>query len=223
MVWYVSYGSNLDPLAGWGTYLGGGTPDGGHFTYRGARDPSPPRARRPCRVPHDLYFAGESRTWGGGIAFLDHEHVSPAPTLGHAYLVTAEQFEDVAAQETGREHAEVEVAEVRAAGSVTLGMGAATTVVWLGDVDDVPQLTFTSPNPRRRRNRPRRDRWICTASRRPGGGSWHDADRVGRLPSPVTRRRRALVDRGVDHPGLGRPGIVPTGTRLCPQTREDTS
>jgi hypothetical protein len=146
MVWYVSYGSNLDPDR-LGTYLGGGTPDGGHFTYRGARDASPPRARRPCRVPHDLYFAGESRTWGGGIAFLDHEHVSPAPTLGHAYLVTAEQFEDVAAQETGREHAEVEVAEVRSAGSVTLGPGRYDRVVWLGDVDDVPQLTFTSPEP----------------------------------------------------------------------------
>ena len=79
-----------------------------------------------------------TRTWGGGIAFLDHEHISPAPTLGHAYLVTAEQFEDVAAQETGREHAEVQVAEVRAAGSVTLGTGRYDHIVWLGDVDGFP-------------------------------------------------------------------------------------
>ena len=146
MVWYVSYGSNLDPNR-LGTYLAGGTPEGGHHTYRGARDSSPPRAQRPCRVPHRLYFAGESRTWGGGIAFLDHERIAPAPTLGHAYLVTAEQFEDVAAQETGREHAEVEVDVVRDTGSVTLGSGRYDRVLWLGDVDGVAQLTFTSPEP----------------------------------------------------------------------------
>ena len=116
MVWYVSYGSNLDPDR-LGTYLSGGTPAGGHFTYRGARNATPPRARRPCRIPHRLYFAGESRTWGGGVAFLDHDHVAPAPTFGHAYLVTVEQFEDVAAQETGREHAEVEIDEVRSEGA----------------------------------------------------------------------------------------------------------
>jgi len=146
MVWYVSYGSNLDPDR-LGTYLGGGTPTGGHFTYRGARDASPPQARRPCRIPHDLYFAGESRTWGGGIAFLDHEHIAPSPTLGHAYLVTAEQFEDVAAQETGRDHAAIEMDEVRTTGSVTLGSGRYDRVVWLGDRDGIPQLTFTSPEP----------------------------------------------------------------------------
>ena len=142
----MSYGSNLDPDR-LGTYLNGGTPRGGNFTYEGARDPAPPQARRPVRIPHRLYFAGESRTWGGGVAFLDHDHVAPAPTFGHAYLVTAGQFEDVAAQETGREHAAVDIGAVRAEGSVTLGTGRYDRVVWLGDSDGVPQLTFTSPEP----------------------------------------------------------------------------
>ena len=142
----MSYGSNLDPDR-LDTYLNGGTPTGGHFTYEGARDPAPPRARRPVRIPHRLYFAGESRTWGGGIAFLDHDHVAPAPTFGHAYLVTVGQFEDVAAQETGRSHAAVDIDELRAEGSVTLGSGRYDRVVWLGDSDGVPQLTFTAPEP----------------------------------------------------------------------------
>ena len=61
--------------------------------------------------------------------------------------MTVEQFEDVAAEETGREHAEVEVDEVRSEGAVTLGTGRYDRVVWLGDRGGVPQLTFTSPEP----------------------------------------------------------------------------
>ncbi len=223
MVWYVSYGSNLDPNR-LGTYLAGGTPEGGHYTYRGARDASPPQAQRPCRVPHHLYFAGESRTWGGGVAFLDHEHVAPAPTLGHAYLVTAGQFEDVAAQETGRAHAEVEVAEVRASGSVTLGTGRYDRVVWLGDEDGIPQLTFTSPEPSSAAE-PAAPR---TALPPPhpggtGGGARHDGGGECRLPETLVRRGRALVGGGPDQSGLGRTGIVPMEPRLAPLTREDSS
>ena len=50
MVWYVSYGSNLDPDR-LGTYLSGGTPTGGHFTYQGARNATPPQARRAAASP----------------------------------------------------------------------------------------------------------------------------------------------------------------------------
>ncbi len=145
-VWYVSYGSNLDPDR-LRTYLAGGRPDGGHHTYAGARNTDPPTERRPCLIPHKLYFAGESRTWGGGIAFLDHELVEPAPTFGHAYRLTIDQFEDVAAQETGRPTAPIDIDHVCAAGSVTLGNGRYDRIVWLGDVEGIPQLTFTSPAP----------------------------------------------------------------------------
>ncbi len=187
------------------------------------RDASPPQAQRPCRVPHDLDFVGELRTWGGGVAFLDHEHVAPAPTLGHAYLVTAGQFEDVAAQETGRAHAEVEVAEVRACGSVTLGTGRYDRVVWLGDEDGIPQLTFTSPEPSSAAEP------AAPRSARPsphpggtGGGARHDGGGECRLPEMLVRRGRALVGGVPDQSGLGRTGIVPMEPRLAPLTREDS-
>lgn len=146
LVWYVSYGSNLDPTR-LATYLAGGRPEGGRHTYLGARNAAAPSARRPCRIPHALYFAGESRTWGGGVAFLDHQRLDPAPTLGHAHLLTAEQFDDVAAQETGRDTLPVDLAEVRERGAVSLGAGRYDRIVWLGDHEGVAQLTFTSPEP----------------------------------------------------------------------------
>ena len=47
-----------------------------------------------------MYFAGTSTTWHGGVAFYDHD--VPGPTPARAYLVTAEQFADVAAPEMHR-------------------------------------------------------------------------------------------------------------------------
>jgi len=45
-------------------------------------------------LPGALYFAGRSPKWGGGVAFYDH--LGDGPTAAREYLVTAEQFADVA-------------------------------------------------------------------------------------------------------------------------------
>ena len=97
-VWYVSYGSNMSAgrLA---------------RTSRAARrkaaiattlvpNSSLPRRSVPVDLPGALYFAGDSRQWGGGVAFYDHDAREPwqAPTAARAYLVTAQQFADVAAR-----------------------------------------------------------------------------------------------------------------------------
>ena len=81
-------------------YLEGGCPPGGIRANPGARDTTPPGAVRPVDLPGTTYFAGESPQWGGGVAFYDHDE--PGRTAARAYLVTAGQLADIAAQEMYR-------------------------------------------------------------------------------------------------------------------------
>jgi hypothetical protein len=147
-VWYVSYGSNLsaDRLA---CYLKGGCPPGGSRTNPGARNSSLPVRSVPVDLPGTLYFAGESPQWGGGVAFYDHE--TPGFAAARAYLVTAEQFADIARQEMYRvpQHGdplEEVVLNPLDGGRHTLGPGRYETVVEVGTCDALPLLTFTSPH-----------------------------------------------------------------------------
>ena len=59
LVWYVAYGSNLS-RARLQEYLDRGP------------DPSPPRDDRPLTIGHPLFFAGRSKVWTGGRAYVDH-------------------------------------------------------------------------------------------------------------------------------------------------------
>lgn len=147
LVWYVSYGSNMsrDRLA---CYLQGGRPPGAHVTYPGARNPAPPVAEIGIELPGSIYFAGCSTVWGGGgMAFYDHN--APGPTPAKAYLVTAEQFADVADQEMHRPPSannplEQLAVELPAGSTHSVGPGGYETLVVLGHRDGVPMVTFTS-------------------------------------------------------------------------------
>ena len=149
LVWYVSYGSNMaaDRLA---TYLAGGVPVGGRRANPGARDAPPPRRSEPVDLPGALYFAGESPQWGGGVAFYDHDATDRGPTHARAYLVTAGQFADVAAQEMYREPAAGDPVEQVLldgfAGRHEVGPGRYETLLEVGRLDGAPLLVFTSPH-----------------------------------------------------------------------------
>ncbi|WP_166971170.1 DedA family protein [Brevibacterium atlanticum] len=147
-VWYVSYGSNMarDRLA---CYLQGGRPPGAHVTYPGARDQTLPRKEAGVELPGRIYFAGASTVWGGGMAFYDP--ALPGPTPAKAYLITAEQFADVAAQEMHRRPApgsplETLVFDLPVGASHSLGPGGYETLLVVDDVDGVPMVTFTAPH-----------------------------------------------------------------------------
>ncbi len=147
-VWYVSYGSNMsaDRLA---CYLAGGCPPGGSRTNPGARDRTPPLRTAPVDLAGTTYFAGESVQWGGGVAFYDHE--TPGRTAARAYLVTAGQFADIAAQEMYRLPAEGDpvedlVLDPLDGGRHTAGPGHYETIVAVGEQDGAPLLTFTAPH-----------------------------------------------------------------------------
>lgn len=150
-VWYVSYGSNMSQqrLA---CYIEGGCPPGGTRPNPGARDPRPPRHSLGVELPGSVYFAGESRQWGGGVAFYDHE--TPGPAAARAYLVTAGQFADIAAQEMYRvPDPEDPIEEIVLGGLGTdsggrhhVGPGHYETLVEVGRIGGAPMLTFTAPH-----------------------------------------------------------------------------
>ncbi|MCF8603364.1 histone deacetylase [Gordonia sp. HY442] len=149
-LWYVSYGSNLcaDRL---GCYLQGGRPEGGLRTYPGARDTTEPLDARATILPGRIFFAGESRTWRGGMAFYDHE--APGSTPAGAYLITIEQFADLAAQESDREPTPDSAIEaalrdrtiLQADGdTLVVDDGLYSRLVRVGTIDRLPVLTVTS-------------------------------------------------------------------------------
>jgi hypothetical protein len=151
LVWYVAYGSNLsrERLR---CYLSGGSAHGAKLGQRGARDPRPPLASRPTHLPYRLRFAGVSRVWGGGKAFVrppleGRARSERRGTLARAWLVRRQQFDDVAAQESSRDHLPLGLDELRRRGHVRLGDGAYDLVLYCGELDDIPMVTFTTPRP----------------------------------------------------------------------------
>jgi hypothetical protein len=144
-IWYVAYASNL-AMARFGCYVSGGRPAGGSRDYAGCRDPSDPARALGVEVPGGLVFAEESRVWGGGMAFYDR--AAPGVAACRAYLVTTEQFGDIAAQERrlppGGEFAEDLAGLLPDVESlVTIGPGRYETVVRLGELDGAPMFTIT--------------------------------------------------------------------------------
>lgn len=144
-VWYVAYGSNL-ALDRFRCYLAGGRPAGGARVYAGCRDHSDPQRIAGVHVPGGLVFAGASRVWGGGSAFYDH--AAAGCVAGRAYLLTANQLGDVAAQEMRREPGGEFARELAALlpdvnALHTMGPGRYETVVRLGERDGLPMFTVT--------------------------------------------------------------------------------
>lgn len=143
LVWYVSYGSNMC-LGRLHYYLRGGRPPGASRGYVGCRDAADPRASMPVTLPGRVYFALESPTWSGGLALYDPS--APGEAVARAYLVTAAQFADIAAQEMRRAPGtDLDLTEVLASGRCRIGPGRYETLVRVDERDGVPLLTFTAP------------------------------------------------------------------------------
>ena len=146
-LWYASYGSNL-LFSRFMCYINGGTPEGSSKRCEGCSDRSPPQDRRPITIPHELYFARESRSWGGkGVAFIKSQKEDRIKTLGRRYLITKEQFIQVVRQENGRlpdnPRISIDFEETIAHGQSMINGGWYSRVIYLGEEDDYPILTFT--------------------------------------------------------------------------------
>ncbi len=148
-VWYVAYGSNL-LAARLNYYVEGGRPPGVGRTYPGFRDRTQPRERRALMLPGTVYFAWESPVWGGAVAFYTGRGAVDWPRGAAAcgYLLSAGQFGDLLAQEMYREPGGgigVDLDRVVRDGVVRLGEGRYETLLYVGEVDGVPAVTFTAP------------------------------------------------------------------------------
>ena len=148
-VWYVSYGSNMSESR-LSAYLEGGVPPGGKRANPGARDSTPPRRSVPVDLPGALYFAGHSPQWHGGVAFYDHD-ADGGPTAARAYLITAHQFADIAAQEMYRLPQEGDPLVEVVIGGIDggrhhVGPGHYETLVEVGQLGGFPLLLFTAPH-----------------------------------------------------------------------------
>lgn len=141
-LWYVAYGSNLSRER-FQVYLQGGRPVGGARDYPGCRDPVGPDRDVSLMVPGGLRFVGVSSVWGGGMAVYDAG--ATGEIAARAYLISAEQFVDVLAQEMRLEPGlDVDLTLVRETGWHSLGPGRYQTLAHLGTREDLPMLTFTS-------------------------------------------------------------------------------
>lgn len=143
LVWYVSYGSNMCAKR-FHYYIRGGHPPGAARAYPGAQDHTLPHADIAVWLPGGVYFATESQVWGGGRALYDP--TIPAKAAARAYLITSQQFSDVAAQEMYREPGvDLDVTKVITAGRIQIGTGRYETLLHVGQNEQAPMLTFTAP------------------------------------------------------------------------------
>lgn len=143
VVWYASYGSNLsrDRFL---TYVSGGTPEGSRSAHPGCRDTADPLGDIPIRFSGRMHFAGNSGRWEGkGVAFMDNDTTGHA--LGRAYLIGISQFDDVVAQENGREPGAytINTDEALINGSTSVTNSLYGTLVHIGDYRGAPVFTFT--------------------------------------------------------------------------------
>ena len=162
-VWYAAYGSNLDRDR-FLCYLQGGRPPGASRTYPGARDGSAPVRDVPMTLPGEVFFGWESPTWGGGIAFYHAEVDGGA--AARAYLVTAQQFSDVAAQEMHRPPgADLDLTTVLGSRRHDTGPGRYESLHLVGEIDGDPVLTFTTPDPAALQPNPPSSAYLATIAR----------------------------------------------------------
>jgi hypothetical protein len=141
LVWYVAYGSNTS-AARFGCYIGGGRPPGARRTYLGCRDPSPPRRDSAIHLAGGLTFAGQSRVWGGGIAFYDPH--ADGELAARAYLLSFGQLSDVVAQETRRPVGSDLVLDGGVERRWRVSSYVYETLLHVGDRDGLPMFTITS-------------------------------------------------------------------------------
>lgn len=94
-VWYACYGSNIN-YDRFMYYINGDVNEK-YSTSDGCKDKSLPIEERQYIFKCPIYFAGNSKRWGGGMAFLDYEH--NGKSYGKIYKLKMSQFKGVLEQE----------------------------------------------------------------------------------------------------------------------------
>jgi hypothetical protein len=146
LVWYVGYGSNI-LTERFHYYIEGGELEGSQRTYDGCRDASLPTQHKSTTINHELYFSKHSEVWDrGGVAFVNIEPSNSVTTLARMYLITRQQLEDVAKQETNSEnYLTIDFVEAITSGSTVFKSPSwYGKLLHLGDDNGYPVFTLTN-------------------------------------------------------------------------------
>ncbi|MET0779254.1 MAG: M20/M25/M40 family metallo-hydrolase, partial [Candidatus Saccharimonadales bacterium] len=151
-VWYATYGSGLSKDNFMRTISGGQLENSTRF-YKGCTDTSPPLRDTFTSLPYALYFGGECEAWGGGHVCVMPEPSPGAHTIARAYLVTVQQFEELAAQQNhgaGPKPKRLPMQEAMQRGRATIGDGTGDyeELLYCGTKDKYPMFTLTASTPR---------------------------------------------------------------------------
>ena len=119
-VWYACYGSNINSKRF--MYYINGDRNGKYSSKNGCTDKTYPSEEKKYIFECPIYFAGESKKWGGGMAFLDYEHRGKA--YGKIYKIKMQQFKEILVQEQKCD--------------------LYNTILFVGCINDLPVFTFTS-------------------------------------------------------------------------------
>ncbi|MFT7597854.1 MAG: hypothetical protein ACI8TP_000774 [Acidimicrobiales bacterium] len=148
-VWYAAYGSNI-LAARFHTYLAGGAIPGSTNgrIQDGSRNRDLPTESRPFLVERTLLFARRSSSWGGGgVAFLHPTEQPDRPTRGRVWNITLEQLADVYQQENkAAEPPMIDLELLVEVGHLDMLPSWYGRLIYLGHLDEVPVLSFTSPS-----------------------------------------------------------------------------
>jgi succinyl-diaminopimelate desuccinylase len=145
-VWYATYGSGLSK-ENFMCMIRGGTLEGSTRTYDGCIDKSAPLRDTFMYLPYALYFSGECVAWGGGHVCVMPEPSPGAHTIARAYLVTIQQFEQLAGQQNQRSIAtRLPIKEAMQKGHATMYNGESDydELVYCGERDGYPIFTVTA-------------------------------------------------------------------------------
>jgi hypothetical protein len=132
-------------------YIEGGIPEGTNSNYEGCSDKNPPREDKKIIIPHELYFSKSSSIWENkAVAFIKSTRDGSARTLGRMYLITCGQFTQVVRQENGLKADDaslsVDFEKVKEKRGLVIDANKwYGRILYLGDEDGYPILTFTAP------------------------------------------------------------------------------
>lgn len=148
LVWYAAYGSNMSEER-FLHYINGGIPSGSERNYEPCSDLTPPKDIRPYEINFELFFARESSSWKGGIAFIETEKNIEIKTLAKLYLISKTQFNHLAKGETqAQSTVDIDFDQAVNEGKTVFkrpswyGM-----VLFLGYFEDLPVFTLTGERP----------------------------------------------------------------------------
>lgn len=145
-VWYASYGSNINKERFY-KYLIGGKVEGAKIEEIGSRDKTLPIKTKNILLRHKLFFAGESKRWDGGVAFINPNFNAREKTFSKMYLIKFEQFKDVFCQENSLPFDEPiweGVSGLTKNHSIIISNTKYGKVLCLGEEDGYPIFTFTT-------------------------------------------------------------------------------